>query len=84
MHEVGGGVMRLLCGILLPAAMLGGALALEGCTGVAQAGPAPGVAPGYGYTCHAGAYICRLPEQVPQGSQCSCPGLGAPSYGRVR
>ena len=84
MHELGLGVMRVLGCVLLPGAGLCGALALAGCAGAAQAGPQPGVAPGYGYSCYAGAYMCRLPEQVPQGSQCSCPGLGAPSYGTVR
>ena len=41
--------------------------------------PAP-----YGYQCFAGAYQCRLSAQVPVGSPCSCPGLGATSYGVVR
>ena len=66
----------------------GGVLAvatlLSGCTGVAQAGPQPGVVPGYGTACYAGFYMCRLPQQAPTGSQCSCPGIGAPSYGTVR
>ena len=92
MHELGHGVMRARSTLLLrriaPAAAcavtLAATLAVSGCSGVAQAGPAPGLAPGYGYTCYAGAYMCRLPEQVPQGWQCTCPGLGAPSYGTVR
>ena len=47
-----------------------------------QAAPPSQVA--YGYTCYAGVYTCTLPQQIPVGSQCSCPGLGAPSYGNVR
>ncbi len=39
---------------------------------------------GYGATCYAGAYVCQLPAQAPVGAQCSCPGLGAPSFGAVR
>ena len=53
---------------------------LSGCEGTASA---EGVTGGYGYVCHAGFYQCTLPAQVPLGSRCSCPGLGAPSYGRV-
>ncbi len=54
---------------------------LAGCEG-APAAEGEG-ASGYGYVCHAGFYQCTLPQQVPLGSRCSCPGLGAPSYGRV-
>ncbi len=38
----------------------------------------------YGGRCYAGVYICDLAQGLPVGSQCSCPGLGAPSYGVVR
>ncbi len=38
----------------------------------------------FGVTCYAGVYTCQLPQQLPVGAQCSCPGLGAPSYGNVR
>ena len=38
----------------------------------------------YGGTCYAGVYTCALAEAIPAGSQCSCPGLGVPSYGTVR
>lgn len=38
----------------------------------------------YGATCYAGFYTCALPNSLPIGSGCSCPGLGAPSYGTVR
>lgn len=34
-------------------------------------------------TCYAGVYICPGPTGPP-GSQCSCPGIGAPSYGFTR
>lgn len=65
------------------AALGAGSLALGGCasTNVPQS---PGAAPGMGYTCSAGFYVCRMPQQVPLGQQCSCPGLGAPSYGTVQ
>jgi len=36
-----------------------------------------------GTTCKAGFYICQVP-QGPVGSSCSCPGLGAPSFGTIR
>ncbi len=67
---------RVLIGLVL----LGG---LAGCEGSPQAIGAQ-VASGYGYVCAAGIYQCRLPEQVPIGSRCSCPGLGAPSFGTVQ
>ena len=38
----------------------------------------------YSATCYAGVYTCQLPGQLPLGAPCSCPGLGAPSYGNVR
>lgn len=46
--------------------------------------PAP-VAPvvAYGSNCFAGVYRCQLPVAAPLGSQCTCPGLGGPSYGSV-
>ena len=37
-----------------------------------------------GGTCFAGAYTCAAPPNAPAGSPCSCPGIGAPSYGTVR
>lgn len=55
-------------------------VALSGCVGAPEV-----VQPtGYGATCYAGAYTCQLGAQHPMGSQCSCPGLGAPSFGAVR
>ena len=47
---------------------------LGGCVGV----PAPVAQNGVGSTCYAGAYVCQLGQQVPLGSQCTCPGLGTP------
>ena len=44
---------------------------------------APPSAPGYSFVCHAGVYQCTLPAQYPLGARCSCPALGAPSFGRV-
>lgn len=57
---------------------------LEGCVVAVSPVPSAGAASGYGYTCYAGVYVCRTPAQVPVGSQCSCPGIGAPSFGTVR
>ncbi len=37
-----------------------------------------------GYRCYAGTYICNLPAPGPIGTGCSCPGLGAPSFGTIR
>lgn len=36
-----------------------------------------------GTTCYAGNYVCQVYPQ-PAGSGCSCPAIGAPSYGTVR
>lgn len=52
---------------------------------IPAAAPAGGaVQVAYGYQCFAGAYQCPLGRSVPVGSSCSCPGLGAPSFGVVR
>jgi hypothetical protein len=64
-------------------------LGLAGCEGAPTAyGPPPGYGrPGpqaYGTSCSAGVYSCALPRAAALGSACSCPGLGAPSYGNVR
>ncbi len=53
-------------------------------TGYAPPGAVPVQAVAYGVTCYAGVYTCQLPSQLPVGTQCSCPGLGAPSFGNVR
>jgi hypothetical protein len=65
-----------------------GLLSLAGCSGTATAvAPARGEVsrsgPG-GITCHAGTYVCQLPAYGPIDAPCSCPGLGAPSYGTIR
>ncbi len=60
------------------------ALSLAGCVVEVPAQQSASAAPGYGYTCYAGVYVCRLPQQIPVGTQCSCPGIGAPSFGTVR
>jgi len=36
-----------------------------------------------GTTCYAGNYVCQVYPQ-PAGSGCTCPAIGAPSYGTVR
>lgn len=51
-----------------------------GTAGTAAAGQVVGYV---GTTCKAGFYICQVPPG-PIGSQCACPGLGAPSYGLIR
>ena len=38
----------------------------------------------FGSTCYAGVYVCAAPAQTHVGTGCSCPGLGAPSYGVVQ
>ena len=60
-----------------------GALPLAACVVEVPAQQSAAAAPGYGYTCYAGAYVCRLPQQIASGTQCSCPGVGAPSFGTV-
>ena len=53
----------------------------------AQSAPAPqanesgSAQPVYGATCYAGVYVCAAPARTQVGQSCSCPGLGAPSYG---
>jgi hypothetical protein len=37
----------------------------------------------YGSMCYAGVYNCAAAPKSPVGSGCTCPGLGAPSYGTV-
>ncbi len=38
----------------------------------------------YGSTCYAGVYTCAAVPQSHVGSGCTCPGIGAPSYGSVQ
>jgi hypothetical protein len=63
-------------------------IAVTAATAVLLAGcvyAAPGTvyqqAPAYASYCAAGVYQCPLPSGTPVGATCSCPGLGAPSYG---
>ena len=49
---------------------------------VAYAPPPVSYAPRPGGICYAGVYTCAADQ--PPGSQCSCPGIGARSYGVVR
>jgi hypothetical protein len=61
--------------------------------GYAQATPVPppqqqadagqGGQVAYGATCYAGVYVCPAPSSTAIGAGCSCPALGAPSYGTV-
>ena len=58
-------------------------LALGGCV----AAPLPSPPPGQAYfsaQCSAGFYTCVLPTPGQVGTPCSCPGLGAPSFGTIR
>ena len=52
-----------------------------GATGTVYAPPRNGEYAGV--TCAAGVYVCQVPPG-PLGAQCSCPGLGAPSFGVIR
>lgn len=74
----------VVAGRLRAGAVLAAAMAVSACSDSAQAGPQAGVVPGYGTSCYAEFYMCRLPQQAPAGGQCTCPGIGAPSYGTVR
>ncbi|QDH16497.1 hypothetical protein [Swingsia samuiensis] len=60
-------------------------LGLSACVGTASPGPVDPKAPvaGYGNVCKAGIYSCKLPVKAPLNGPCSCPGLGAASYGNV-
>jgi hypothetical protein len=49
----------------------------------ASTGAAPQTPVAYGGTCYAGVYVCPAPGYTPVGQTCTCPGLGAPSYGTV-
>lgn len=49
---------------------------------VAYSQPPASYAPVSSGICYAGVYTC--PVNLPAGSECSCPAIGAPSYGTVR
>ncbi len=72
---------RLALASVCAATLLAGLAALGACVGAPEAVSAQ--ASPYGYHCSAGFYRCRLAAQYPLGSQCTCPGIGAPSYGVV-
>ena len=38
----------------------------------------------YATYCSAGAYQCPVPYGTAVGTECACPGIGAPSYGAAR
>lgn len=57
-------------------------LALGGCIVAPVSIPAGSIV--MGQSCLAGFYQCALPQPSQVGTPCSCPGLGAPSYGTVR
>ena len=48
-----------------------------------ESAPYPAAAGYIGTTCAAGFYVCQVPPG-PLGRECSCPGLGAPSFGVIR
>ena len=56
-------------------------VALSGCVAAPQ--PLPPGAVVLSQQCFAGFYTCVVPLN-PQGTPCSCPGLGAPSFGTIR
>ncbi|QNT78977.1 hypothetical protein [Entomobacter blattae] len=72
---------------LLSALVLAGTvlISLCGCEGDARSleSTPPNRSQGVGRQCEAGIYSCTLPTAATLGSSCSCPGLGAPSYGVV-
>lgn len=69
----------------IKSSLLGSLFLLAACTGTAGTPVAPGTESkaGYGTACKAGMYSCQTPYPVPLGSPCSCPGVGAASYGNV-
>ncbi len=52
--------------------------------GAQQSQAVPNQQVAYGSTCYAGVYVCAAPGNTPVNAGCSCPGIGAPSYGVVR
>ncbi len=71
--------------VLFTISILSFTVFLSACSGTAETPVPAGTQSqtGYGSVCKAGFYTCHTPYQVPLGSPCSCPGLGAPSYGNV-
>jgi hypothetical protein len=59
-------------------------VSLSGCYGVPGSPTSPALSVGTeGGTCYAGNYVCPLSVPGTRGTTCSCPGLGAPSYGII-
>ena len=73
-------IQRILRPGLLAATLLG----LAGCVGAPAAINVPPGSIVLSQQCFAGFYQCVLPQAGPIGSPCSCPGLGAPSFGSIR
>ena len=65
---------------MLKVLAVGALVALGGC--VAYVPVETASVPVTGQTCYAGVYIC--PVAGPYGAPCSCPALGAPSFGVIR
>ena len=65
---------------MLKALAVGMLLALSGCIAYVPIDTA--AVQVAGSTCYAGFYIC--PAAGPVGAPCSCPGIGAPSFGVIR
>ncbi len=61
-----------------------GVLAASGCVAPPPQPIGVAGAPSYGTQCVAGFYQCALSAPGQAGAPCSCPGLGAPSYGSIR
>lgn len=72
--------------ILRLAASAGLLAALAGCYGAPVTDRPVAVAQpvALGTQCYAGVYTCVLPQPGALGTGCSCPGLGAPSFGTIR
>ena len=69
--------------LVRPVLALAGLLATSACVAPPLAPPPAGQAY-YSQNCAAGFYQCVLPQPGQVGTQCACPGLGAPSYGVIR
>lgn len=74
-------VLSLFRPLAAAAVLATSAVALCGC--VAAPTPLPPGAIVLSQQCAAGFYTCVVPPGQP-GTPCSCPGLGAPSYGTIR
>ncbi len=67
---------------LVRPAVLAALAMLGGCVAAPQ--PIPPGSVVLSQQCSSGFYQCVLPQPNQVGTPCSCPGLGAPSYGVVR